>query len=147
MKLYYSIIVAIFARHATSIPPDPLTDRKELFWNNCGSPSCVASVTNVSLSPSFPKTRQPLTVISEIVVSEEVSSGEIIIEVWDEGERILYENMTLCDFLPCPITPGIHTIPYKLTCFYPGGEYTGSLTARNDRSQLMCVEFKLKIYS
>ena len=55
-----------------------------------------ASVKNVSLSPNPPKRGQLFKVTSKLHVSEEVATGEIIIEIWDEGERIVHQKMRLC---------------------------------------------------
>ena len=150
MRLYCSLLIAILVSYARGLVH--VSDRELVFWNNCKHPPCVASVKNVSLSPNPPRRGEPLKIVTELVVSQEVSSGQIIIEVWDEGERVVYQNMSLCSFtndkgLPCPITKGRHEIPYKLTSFYPRGEYTGKISAFDSSDNILCVDFKLQIYS
>lgn len=121
-------------------------------WKNCNNDSAI-SVRNVTVSPDPPRTFRPFAVTSIWEFSSQVDTGEMKIEVFHQGEEVYYETMEFCRFcndrdLPCPISPGVHTIHYQMTVRYPRGVYQGRITAYDETYQsLLCTNFQLTVLS
>lgn len=131
-----------------------LTESNKL-WTDCSSSDDKTrmELTSVSVVPSLPKKGQDLTVNFELIIKEEITSGEVSVKVIYSVMPIIDEDLDFCNLIPqvnmkCPLEKG--TIPVKiekpLPDFIPSGMYEVNVTATDQNNkQILCVSAQLDI--
>uniref|UniRef100_A0A1X7VXL2 MD-2-related lipid-recognition domain-containing protein n=1 Tax=Amphimedon queenslandica TaxID=400682 RepID=A0A1X7VXL2_AMPQE len=124
-------------------------------WTDCSSSDDKTRVelTSISVAPILPKKGQYITVNFELIIKEEITSGEVSVKLIYSVMPIIDEDLDLCNLITqfntkCPLEKG--TIPVKVTKsipnFIPSGLYKANINATDQNNkQMFCVNGQFNI--
>lgn len=122
-------------------------------WSDCSKDSDKLKIGKVSVSPDPPKKGDTLMIKANVTFNEQVTSGELKVNLAINKIPFISTNLDLCDTisqagLSCPISAGSHTltVSQQIPDEAPSGSYTGNqyLYDQNN-NELACVALTLKL--
>lgn len=136
--------------HGITLKKGPVGD----IWSNCGKEGDHAKISNVIITPDPPVKGDNIEVKATITLDEEVTGGEVKVNL-NYGDIPIYSTtLDLCDILEqltsdsCPLSKGAHDIDIKQTIpgFAPGGKYKGKAVATDQNgAELACIDVNLTL--
>lgn len=122
-------------------------------WSDCSKPTDKLKITAVEVKPDPPVKGQYLNVTANLTLSEEVTQGNIKLNIDIDNLHVVDETLDLCATLPevklmCPLQKGVHSafISVFLAEDIPPGHVTGSQYLMDQNSdELACVALDLKL--
>ena len=116
-------------------------------FTNCTTPTDMASIVSLTLTPDPPEKGKALMVAVDINFKEEVTGGTAQITVKFGVITVLNKSYALCDIVKkegktCPIPAGDAKVQVTENIPSISGHFTGKMVAKDENGkELLCLEF------
>lgn len=124
-------------------------------WSNCGTGSDVFQVGSLTLTPDPPVTGQQISVATSGQLSEQITGGQIVLDLRYDWVVPVKKTVDLCDTLkqigkscPLPAGPLSISVAQQIPGAIPRGKLSGTVTLKaQDGRRISCISLNGYLHS